>query len=120
MTQRQQILDYAANQYGVLPEYLWQQHPSYAVLRHTNAKGKWFALIGHIEKGKLGLNEAGSTDFINLKCVPDMVHILQQDKDVLPAYHMNKQHWLTIVLDSQFRFDEMKKLIDWSYDLTQK
>ncbi|MDH2997000.1 hypothetical protein A1D22_04780 [Pasteurellaceae bacterium LFhippo2] len=120
MTQRQQILDYVATQYGISTEYLWAQHPSYAVLRHSNAKGKWFALIGNITNVKLGLNEEGNTDFLNIKCVPDMVSILQQDKDVVPAYHMNKKHWLTIVLDRQFSFDEMKKLIDWSYDLTQK
>ncbi|QIW15729.1 hypothetical protein A4G20_04985 [Pasteurellaceae bacterium RH1A] len=120
MSQRQTILDYAANQYSVQAEYLWQNLPDYAVLRHASAKGKWFALIGRISKAKLGLPEAGETDFLNLKCVPDMVSILQQDKNVLPAYHMNKKHWLTIVLDRGFDWDEMRKLIDWSYDLTQK
>ena len=29
----------------------------------------------------------------------DMVSILRQSPNFLPAYHMNKTHWLTIVLD---------------------
>ena len=49
----------------------------YAILRHGNAKGKWYALIGKISKTKLGLKEQGETDFINLKCPPDMVSILE-------------------------------------------
>ena len=66
-----------------------------AILRHSNAKGKWYALIGKIAKTKLGLKEEGETDFINLKCPPDMVSILRQSPPFLPAYHMNKTHWLT-------------------------
>ena len=68
MHQAQQIMDYAANQYATQPEYLWAKFPDYAILRHSNAKGKWYALIGKIAKTKLGLKEEGETDFINLKC----------------------------------------------------
>lgn len=57
MRQAQQIFDYAANQYTTQPEYLWEKYPEYAILRHGNAKGKWYALIGKIRKMKLGLQE---------------------------------------------------------------
>jgi raw score 4.76 len=119
MHQAQQIFAYAANQYATQPEYLWEKYPEYAILRHGNAKGKWYALIGKISKTKLGLKEEGETDFINLKCPPDMVSILQQSPNFLPAYHMNKTHWLTIVLDHGIEIEEIFKLLDWSYDLTK-
>ena len=61
MRQAQQIFDYAANQYATQPEYLWEKYPEYAILRHGNAKGKWYALIGKISKTKLGLKEEGET-----------------------------------------------------------
>ena len=118
MSQRQAIFDYAAHRYGVTPEYLWQKFPSYAVLRHHQAKGKWFALIGHIERAKLGLEGGGSTDFLNVKCTPEMVGVMRQEPNVLPAYHMNKTHWMTIVLDNGFPFDDLIRFLDWSYDLT--
>ena len=85
----------------------------------ANGKGKWYALIGKITKIRLGLQEEGTTDFINLKCPPDMVSILQQSPNFLPAYHMNKTHWLTIVLDHGVETEEIFKLLDWSYDLTK-
>lgn len=63
MRQAQQIFDYAANQYTTQPEYLWVTHPEYAVLRHGNAKRRWYALIGRISKTKLGLKEEGGNKF---------------------------------------------------------
>ena len=39
---------------------------------------------------------------------------------VLPAYHMNEKHWITIVLDGSMEDKEMKRLIVESYDLTGK
>lgn len=122
MNQRQEIFAYALTQYGVSAEYLWANLPDYAVLRHPSSggqKGKWFALIGHIEYHKLGVARLGSSDFLNIKCRPDMVMILQQQQGILPAYHMNKQHWLTILLDGSVPFDELVLLIDGSYDLTK-
>ena len=119
MHQAQQIMDYAANHYATQPEYLWAKFPDYAILRHSNTKGKWYALIGKIAKTKLGLKEEGETDFINLKCPPDMVSILRQSQPFLPAYHMNKTHWLTILLDHGVESEEIFKLLDWSYDLTK-
>ena len=114
MRQAQQVFDYAANQYATQLEYLWAKHPEYAVLRHGNAKRKWYALIGKISKTKLGLKEEGEANFINLKCPPDMVSILQQSPNFLPAYHR-----LTIVLDHGVETEEIFKLLDWSYDLTK-
>ena len=48
-----------------------------------------------------------------------MVGMLRQDPNFLPAYHMNKEHWLTIVLDNGVATDELLKLLDWSFDLTK-
>ena len=111
MRQAQQIFDYVANQYATQPEYLWEKYPEYAILRHGNAKGKWYALIGKIRKMKLGLREEGETNFINLKCPPDMVSILRQSPNFLPAYHMNKIYWLTIVLDHGVEIEEIFKVV---------
>jgi predicted DNA-binding protein (MmcQ/YjbR family) len=36
----------------------------------------------------------------------------------LPAYHMNKEHWLTVLLDNTVPEKEIYELIDDSYELT--
>lgn len=118
MTQRQAILNYVATQYGTVAEYLWEKFPTYAVLRHHNKKAKWYALIAQVPKIKLGLEEEGKIDILNIKSDPNMIPLLQQDKNILPAYHMNKKHWITILLDTDFSDEDIYKLLDWSYRLT--
>ena len=77
---------------------------------HLSAKSRRLDLV---------YKKKAETDFINLKCPPDMVSILRQSPNFLPAYHMNKTHWLTIVLDHGVETEEIFKLLDWSYDLTK-
>jgi predicted DNA-binding protein (MmcQ/YjbR family) len=39
---------------------------------------------------------------------------------VTPAYHMNKQHWNTVILDGTLPDEELVSMIDDSYDLVVK
>lgn len=55
---------------------------------------------------------------INLKCDPELAVELREKYDsVIPGYHMNKQHWNTVVIDGSVSTKELKKMIDHSYDL---
>lgn len=36
-----------------------------------------------------------------------------------PAYHMNKKHWLTILLNGSIDDDEIYNLLDMSYEMTK-
>jgi predicted DNA-binding protein (MmcQ/YjbR family) len=39
---------------------------------------------------------------------------------VLPAYHLNKEHWTSVILDGTVPDKDIKRLIGESYDLTKK
>jgi len=55
---------------------------------------------------------------ISLKCDPDDALILRsQFKAVLPGYHLNKDHWNTVMLDDSLDPELVNKLIDDSYKL---
>ena len=41
----------------------------------------------------------------------------QAYEDVTPGYHMNKTHWNTIMLGGDVPEDELKRMIERSYDL---
>jgi len=118
MISRQEIFKYVKEKYNTEPEYLFLKHPSCAVLR--NSDGKWYGLIMTIEKRKLGINEEGDVDIINLKGNPEFNSILRIQPYILPAYHMNKKHWITVLLDYDFPKQEIAELIDWSHQLTKK
>ena len=38
---------------------------------------------------------------------------------IIPAYHMNKEHWNTIIIDEKVDEDLVKELIEQSYQLTK-
>ena len=95
---REAIFKYAAEKFGAKPEYLWKKYPDYAVLRRAD-NNKWFAVIMNITKDKLGLDSKDEADIIDVKCDPLMIGSARMSGGVFPAYHMNKEHWITILLD---------------------
>lgn len=55
---------------------------------------------------------------INLKCDPESAIILRgRYASVLPGYHMNKEHWNTVMLDETIPDRLIKQWIDDSYEL---
>jgi len=55
---------------------------------------------------------------INLKCDPEKaVELREKYESVRPGYHMNKNHWNTIMLDKSIHEKIIKEWIDHSYDL---
>ena len=73
--------------------------------------GKMFALFG----------EDDNPIRINLKCDPDDAIVLRDMYDsVIPGYHMNKEHWNTVILDGIIPDEEIQKMIDESYRLVVK
>jgi len=112
-----QVVDYVREQYGVEPEFLWAKSPSNAAFRH--ASHKWFgALLLDTPKRVLGLPGEGAVDILDLKCDPPLIGALLDGRRYLPGYHMNKEHWITAVLDGGADMTELKSLIDLSYTLT--
>lgn len=118
MIDREEILSYVKKKFNTEPDYPWVKHPNYAVLRHEGY-GKWYGLIMNVSRIKLGLTGEGSVEILNLKCDPELNSLLRSQQGVLPAYHMNKEHWITIVLNSPFPKEDLYNLINLSYDLTK-
>lgn len=55
---------------------------------------------------------------ISLKCDPELAKNLREKyESVLPGYHLNKNHWNTIICTGQLSEDEIKDLALLSYRL---
>ncbi len=56
---------------------------------------------------------------VNLKCEPLLAMQLREEYPtvVLPGYHMNKQHWNTVVVDGSIEDDLVVTMVEDSYDL---
>lgn len=106
-----------ARQYGVAAEYPWADSPESAVFRHPGNR-KWFALTMQLSAEKLGLPAGGRIDVVNVKCGPVLAGALRQEKGFFPAYHMNKNHWITIALDGSAEEEKLLWLLDNSFTIT--
>ena len=72
----------------------------------------------YIPKSKLGLREDGMIDVVNLKCDPVLIGSLRMEKGIFPAYHMSKDKWISVALDGSVDDEQVKMLLDMSYELT--
>ena len=73
--------------------------------------GKMFALCS-LEKTPVS---------VNLKCEPEYaIQLRVEYPDIVsPGYHMNKQHWNTVILEDGLPYNMYKSLIDHSYSLVR-
>lgn len=83
---------------------------NWTAMRHS-ANKKTFAFI-YERNGQLCLN---------LKCDPFAADFLRQAyPSVTAAYHMNKTHWNTVILDGSVPDSEVEKMIADSYNLIHR
>lgn len=104
---------------NIAQDYPWEDFPDYTIFRHADTR-KWFALITRIKYSTFIPNRPGEVDFINLKSDPDLIETLLKKPGFFPAYHMNKTHWFTILLDGSVPAPEIQPLIAMSFALTNK
>ncbi|MBR0366000.1 MAG: MmcQ/YjbR family DNA-binding protein [Clostridia bacterium] len=118
MAARNDILKHIKETYNVESEHLWPESPDTEVLRHNGHK-KWFGIIMTVSNEKVGLNGDGYTDIMNVKCEPERVMFLKHQTGFAPAYHMNKMHWISIILNGSAPDALIYELIDNSYNMTE-
>lgn len=114
---RNTLEQYILETYSAEAEYPWVKYPNFAVFRHANNK-KWFALIMDVSKKKLGLQEEGCLSVVNLKCDRILVGSLREQPGFFPAYHMDKENWITVALDNRVPDETIQMLLDMSFEAT--
>lgn len=115
---RSQLYIHIKQTYGTDPEFLWQKYPNYAVFRHDD-NHKWYAIVMNVPRGTVGLTGEGMVDVLNLKLDPSLIDDLRTRSGFAPGYHMNKMHWVSIVLDGLVVDEEIASLLDMSYQATR-
>ena len=116
---RQEFESYVKEEYGELPEYLFGDSPDCAVYRHHGNR-KWFCIIMSVSRRRLGINSDELTDIVNLKCSQEIISDIVRENGIFPAYHMNKNHWISVLLDGSVDGGTVRWLTKMSFELTDK
>ena len=114
--QTKKVINYINKKYNTKLEFLWNDYPDCAIARNPNSK--WYLLIMTISKRKLGLDSDDIIEIIDIKHPIDRIENIVDNVNIFKGYHMNKKHWITIILDNKIDDKILFKLIDTSYILT--
>ena len=114
---RQAFLDYCQNTYGTMADYPFDGDFETAVLRHKDNR-KWYAIVMRVSRRKFGFESDEVIDVVNLKLPPEMFGSFRPADGVHPAYHMNKLHWISVLLPDAPE-DVVQFLVNVSFEATK-
>ena len=110
------VIRYVKEEYNLKPQYLWEDTPNTFVFKHQEAK--WFAIVMDIPYKKVGIDSKEIVYVMNVKVPNEEIEKLTKQPGIVPAYHMNKKYWISILLDGSVSQEQIKELLDISYNLT--
>ena len=114
---KQKFLEYCLQTYGTSPDYPFDGDFETAVLRHTDSR-KWYAIVMRVSRRRFLEDSDEVVDVVNLKVPLDLFGAFDAFGGVFPAYHMNKRHWVSVLLPD-VSDDLVRHLVDLSYDATR-
>lgn len=117
--QANKIAEILKEKYNDIPEFAWPKFPTDGIFKNPQ-NNKWYALIMNIDKSKIDKSSNGKIEVINLKLNPIKIRKLLNKKGYYKAYHMNKENWITIILDETIPDEEILELIEESHNFTIK
>lgn len=116
---REELEAFIGEYFSEKAEYPFASSPDTAIFRHSDNR-KWFSAVMNVPPEKLGLYGKRNVDIVNLKCDPLLTASLYNEGGIFPAYHMNKEKWISVLLDDSVDEDKLKWLVSLSFDLTGK
>lgn len=108
MRTRKEAIRYCMTFQDVYEDYPFRDD-NWTLMRHKDSK-KSFATI-YERLGRI---------WINVKCDPEWRDFWRSTyASVIPAYHMNKEHWSSIILDGSVPDGDIQRMITESYEITK-
>lgn len=107
MRTRGEAIDFCLSLENTYEDYPFDEN--WTVIRHRDNRKMFAAIYEH--RGNI---------WINVKCDPNLSYMWRNAFEaVVPAYHMNKYHWNSIILDGTVPVDDVKNMIFDSFELTK-
>ena len=115
---KQEFFELCMSSYFTSPDYPFDEDFETAVLRHADNR-KWYAIVMRVSRHKFGIDSDEVIDVVNLKLPTEMFGSFGAVDGVYPAYHMNKLHWISVLLPDA-PDDVVSFLTNASFEATRK
>lgn len=107
MKTRKEVINYCLTLQNVYEDYPFSDVNWTCMRHHENQK--IFAWIFE-RQANIWVNVKGTRGWL--------AFFREKYESVVPGYHLNKDHWNSIILDGSVTQDDIKAMIQESYDLT--
>lgn len=126
--QAREVIKFVRETYGGELEFLWRRFPKNAIWRNPENR-KWYGALLVVERDKLGLTEGSMVEgdlasdeleILDLRFYRnEALDFAEGDPDVFPGYHMNKNSWITLILDGRTEMEKILRLLTQSYEIVE-
>ena len=114
--QANRLTELIKEKYGESPDFPFtdSKYKHLGVFRYQGNK-KWYGLVMNINKSVFDKKYKDEyVDVINVKIDENKRDLIINNKSIFPSYHMNKQKWVSIMLDESLSDLEVMNYIDYS------
>lgn len=117
----ERLVDYVATTYGLAPAHPFKRHPEIIGFKVPEVD-KLFGIFLPVDYCRLDKTSSRTDQVLvlNLKGQPDQILGRIDNCRYFPAYHMNKKHWFSVLLDAQTDWNQLISLLAESYRLVKK
>ena len=114
---KQSLFEYCHSIHSTPPDYPFEGDFETAVFRHSGSR-KWYAIVMRVSRRKFGFDDDEVIDVVNLKLPTEMFGSFGASDGIYPAYHMNKLHWVSVLLPDS-PDDVVQFLVNVSFEATK-
>lgn len=117
----ERLVEHVKATYGLAPAHPFKRHPEIIGFKVPTVD-KLFGIFLPVDYCRLDKTSSRTDQVLvlNLKGQPDQILGRIDNCRYFPAYHMNKKHWFSLLLDAQTDWDQLTSLLAESYRLVKK
>ncbi len=109
-----EIEDYILGTYEAATDHSFEGDPTVTIFRRLDNNQR-FAATKNIGCRSVNAGNTGRIDILNVSVSPRLVATLREREGFRPAWRMNSNKWVTVLLDGTVPDDEIRSLIDEGY-----
>lgn len=109
-----EIEDYILSSFEATSDHSFDGDPTVTIFRRLDNNQR-FAATKNVGCRSVDAGRPGRIDILNVSVSPRLVATLREREGFRPAWRMNANKWVTILLDGAVPDDEVRDYIDMSY-----
>ena len=114
-----EIEDYILSNFEATTDHSFEGDRTVTIFRRLDNNQR-FAATKNVGCRSVNVERAGRIDILNVSVSPNLVATLREREGFRPAWRMNRNKWVTILLDGTVPDDEIRNYLDMSFKNARK